>query len=326
MRLSSQIKTTLGLTLVLSSIAAVAWAQNLEVKGNAWFATGGTGSAGIGTSTPLGKLHVKAPGGFTATENADGTSPVTNVPIVAQGTSTVYGILNGSGRQAGAINIDGDGGTTTSRGYVDFNDKADGAWHQSIVLNKGLVGIGITAPLYPLDVNGDIEANGWLRTKGNDGWFNQTWGGGWFMQDATYVRAYAGKSVWVDGAIVAAGQQLSFNNTAHAWSGWSDSATGRATIENASDYNTLMIVGRSGTPVGRKVSVWDYLEVNGRLRTTGGTVVYTADCGGAAGTGAMTLQPTCTVCTNGWSCGGSGSDCCGFTTYNNPIAGKLVDP
>lgn len=321
MSLSSQIKTTFGLTLVLSSIAAVAWAQNLEVKGNAWFATGGTGSAGIGTSTPLGKLHVKAPGGFTGTENADGTSPVTNVPIVAQGTSTVYGILNGSGRQAGAINIDGDAGTTTSRGYVDFNDKADGVWHQSIVLNKGLVGIGITAPAYALDVNGDIEANGWLRTKGNDGWFNQTYAGGWFMQDTTYVRVYNGKSVWVDGAVVA-GQQLSFNNVGHAWSGWSDSATGRASIENASDYNTLMIVGRSGTAVGRKVSVWDYLEVNGHIRSTVGTGIYalSASCGD---THYITTATTCTGCI---IAGCDLNDPYSVTTYNNTLIGRLVDP
>src|SRR5438132_733993 len=121
MRLSSKIKTTLLLAAVLSTIAAVSWAQNLEVKGNAWFATGGSGSAGIGTASPLAKFHVIAPGAFGG-EAADGTSLAGTVPIVAQPQtgSTVFGIINSHGRQVGAINVDGDGATATSRGYVSF--------------------------------------------------------------------------------------------------------------------------------------------------------------------------------------------------------------
>src|SRR5438093_48918 len=147
MRLSSKIKATLAMAAVLSMIAAVSWAQNLEVKGNAWFATGGSGSAGIGTASPLAKFHVIAPGGFGG-ENTDGTSLAGSVPVVAQGSSTVFGIINSHGRQAGAINVDGDAATTTSRGTVDFYDKVDGVWRMSLALNKGSVGVGLTQPAY----------------------------------------------------------------------------------------------------------------------------------------------------------------------------------
>jgi len=144
---------------VLSTIAAVAWAQNLEVKGNAWFATSGSGNAGIGTASPLAKLHVIAPGGFPG-ENPDGTSLPGNVPVVAQGNSTVFGILNAHGKQAGAINVDNEGTTATPRGSIGLYDKADGSWHLDLTLSKGNVGIGTAAPAALLDVNGNALVRG----------------------------------------------------------------------------------------------------------------------------------------------------------------------
>ena len=38
-----------------------------------------------------------------------------------------------------------------------------------------------------------------------------------------------------------------------------------AAIENARNYEALMILGRAGTSVGRKVRLWDYLEVVGNF-------------------------------------------------------------
>ena len=39
-----------------------------------------------------------------------------------------------------------------------------------------------------------------------------------------------------------------------------------AAIENARDYNALMILGRStGNPVPRRVAVWDHLQVFGQF-------------------------------------------------------------
>ncbi len=55
----------------------------------------------------------------------------------------------------------------------------------------GRVAIGQTSAAYPLDVNGDIQAKGWVRTTGDNGWYNQTHGGGWHMSDGYWVRAWA---------------------------------------------------------------------------------------------------------------------------------------
>ena len=60
-----------------------------------------------------------------------------------------------------------------------------------------------------------------------------------------------------------------FNNTSHSHTGIGNTA-GYAAIENASNYNTLMILGRANGIGGvRSVSIWDRLDVNGDLTTTG---------------------------------------------------------
>ena len=100
-----------------------------------------SGNVGIGTVQPLYRLHVVAPGGFGA-EDSDGLSLAGNVPLIAQSNSTAIGIINGSGRQAFALNIDSNGGASNTRGVPTFYDKYDGGWHQCISLKNGSVGIG----------------------------------------------------------------------------------------------------------------------------------------------------------------------------------------
>jgi len=51
------------------------------------------------------------------------------------------------------------------------------------------------------------------------------------------------------------------------WSGFPDSANNRAEICNDTDqYKTLMLVGNRSASQGRRVSVWDRLEVHGSLQ------------------------------------------------------------
>lgn len=69
----------------------------------------------------------------------------------------------------------------------------------------------------------------------------------------------------VNGAIYANGSDLYFTETDHNHTGIGN-APGFAAIENARNYNALMLLGRNvGTAqaVKRHVEVWDYLKVNG---------------------------------------------------------------
>ncbi|MDP3794713.1 MAG: hypothetical protein Q8R13_02165, partial [bacterium] len=60
-----------------------------------------------------------------------------------------------------------------------------------------------------------------------------------------------------------------FTNTGHSHTGIGNTA-GYAAIENAANYNTLMILGRSGgIGGGRSVSIWDRLDVNGSMYVNG---------------------------------------------------------
>lgn len=62
----------------------------------------------------------------------------------------------------------------------------------------GAVRIGnAVPPAYELDVVGDIHSTGWVRTDGAAGWYSQTYGGGWYMQDATWIRSYNAKPVYM---------------------------------------------------------------------------------------------------------------------------------
>ncbi len=50
-----------------------------------------------------------------------------------------------------------------------------------------------------------IHLNNWIRTQGNCGWYNETYAGGWYMEDATWIRTWNNKSVYVNGDIIATG-------------------------------------------------------------------------------------------------------------------------
>jgi hypothetical protein len=79
----------------------------------------------------------------------------------------------------------------------------------------------------------------------------------------------------VSGDIRAGNSDLYFTKTDHNHTGIGN-ASGHAAIENAADYGALMILGRAGTPKGRYVRVWDYLQVNGGMDVTGNVGIGTA--------------------------------------------------
>ena len=79
----------------------------------------------------------------------------------------------------------------------------------------------------------------------------------------------------VNGAIRAGNSDIYFTKTDHNHTGIGN-ASGLAAIENAVDYGALMILGRSGTPKGRYVRLWDYLQINGGMDITGRVGIRTS--------------------------------------------------
>ncbi|NEQ15747.1 MAG: tail fiber domain-containing protein, partial [Moorea sp. SIO3E2] len=71
----------------------------------------------------------------------------------------------------------------------------------------------------------------------------------------------------VDGEIRAGNSDIYFTKTNHNHTGIGN-ADGYAAIENAANHDALMILGRSGTSVGRQVKLWDYLKVHGSVSIT----------------------------------------------------------
>jgi hypothetical protein len=62
------------------------------------------------------------------------------------------------------------------------------------------------------------------------------------------------------------------------WTGFPSSVANGAEISNdTSTYRTLMIVGNYSAGLGRRVSVWDRLEVNGTFTTTGNVGIGTTN-------------------------------------------------
>jgi hypothetical protein len=62
------------------------------------------------------------------------------------------------------------------------------------------------------------------------------------------------------------------------WTGFPDANTNQAEISNdTGTYKTLMIVGNKSAGLGRRVSVWDRLEVNGSLMTSGNVGIGTTN-------------------------------------------------
>ena len=78
----------------------------------------------------------------------------------------------------------------------------------------------------------------------------------------------------VMGDIYAGNSDLYFTKSNHNHTGIGNTE-GYAAIENAADYNALMILGRAGTTKGRYVRLWDYIQVNGGMDITGNVGIGT---------------------------------------------------
>jgi hypothetical protein len=157
----------------------------------------------------------------------------------------------------------------------------------------GNVGIGTTAPQGTLDVRGDIRAGNsdiyFTQPNHNHTGIGNTAGFAAIENAADYgalmILGRAGTGVgryvrlWdylqVNGGMDVTGnvEFLSGSNPIRVSSGWTafpDPVTNKAEISNdTGTYKTLMIVGNQSAGLGRRVSVWDRLEVNGTLEVVG---------------------------------------------------------
>lgn len=115
-----------------------------------------------------------------------------------------------------------------------------------------------------------------------------------------------------------------FNNTGHNHTGLGNTA-GYAAIENAANYNTLMILGRSGgIGGGRSVSVWDRLDVNGNEYVNAGNV-QVGNGGSNTGIGVFT-QNAGGACSNGQDYGTNNCAqgfCCPGGQYATLVSGVM---
>ena len=142
-------------------------------------------------------------------------------------------------------------------------------------LSVGNVAIGGEfTPAYKLHVQGDIYADGWLRTSGARGWYSQTYGGGWYMTDSTYIRNYNSKRLRIDGIDDYYAIWLSsggFCAEGYAGASW-DNGYGalNAGIANNAAQTPLIVAYRNGSAAAHtgadRLFAMELLNTGGQMR------------------------------------------------------------
>lgn len=237
---------------------------NLQVNGN--LTVNGAFTPNFGNATDKGIYFPPNPGGGAGDEAfiryfaTAGETTMLRIGIGNDPTDTINFWQAGADKLVignGGIGIgtpDPDRALTIQGGAGTYmNIKTTNNEQQILVGADGGGGIVSTMTAHDLQLRaGSNTTKVWIKANGNVGIGTAT-------PDA---------KLDVNGAIRAGNSDIYFTDANHAHSGIGN-AEGWAAIENAKNYNALMILGRTVPNVGRVVALWDVLNVNGTQTISG---------------------------------------------------------
>jgi hypothetical protein len=261
----------------------------------------GKGNIGMGCIDPQGKLNIRERTGTPASalkgtllldhEDAGGASSIVFRSKADQGSD--YSFIEYKDQ-----NPDTQGVGASLLTIGNRNDSND----HIALMPSGNVGIGTTTPGFKLDVNGTVRLGG-FTTEEKDEWPNIVWcrdpatnwdeglikhgkSNGFFDRAGFGIHTHESRSFEVfsthwrplfgieggSGNTSIRGQTNILTGTnpirfSSVWTAFPDDKTNGAEICNdTTGHKTLMIVGNKSNGGGRRVSIWDILEVGGSFQ------------------------------------------------------------
>ena len=179
-----------------------------------------SGNVGIGNTAPIRALTLGGEFSYTTA----GTTAYLNVSDAAGSNGTtkaldIRGLGSAGAAEVALSSITLNASTTYAASRMDANSNSGsggyvssgnyGGTGSAAYMPSGIWANGATEWIYgTVNFNGaQVDTavgnirdagGGWVRTYGNTGWVSNTYGGGWFMSDATWLRSYGSKPVYMD--------------------------------------------------------------------------------------------------------------------------------